>query len=721
MTISGASKDDDEIVRSDADEPIGGPRKTSLLRSSAVMAAGTFLSRILGFVRWALLLIAIGGVGANDAFQAANTLPNMVFNLLAAGLLDAILVPQIVRALKTRSGSVYVNRLLTLAGLILFVMTIVMLAGANVLVTLTASQMAPEWKSLAVVFAWWCLPQIFFYGLYALLGEFLNARGIFGPYMWTPVANNVIGIAGILLYIAVYGTSMDLSDPTLWDFQRTAIIAVPSTLGVVVQALLLFIPLRRAGVKLRLDFHFRGTGLRSASTVTMWVFATLVVGQVGTLSTTNIASAANQWWQETGVFAPSTSALSYSFMVYMLPQSIVSISIAAVLFTRMAASAADNDHQALVEQYYEGVRINSLLVMWLAAVLAAGALPVFQALGPNNPIEHMQGYAQVLVMMLPSTIGASVILFSQRIFYALEDARPVFYTALGPTIVQVILGWSLMAVLPPTQWLLGAVFAESVSRVAQGVIAVLLVHKHLPQVRPMRIFTYMIRYSVFATVSALAGYGALRLVGTAHTGARALENFFGAAARGLLVFVVVTAVYFVVVAVFDRDTTARVASLLARRIPALARFAPAVEAGEDVADGSLQTGAGEVARPDGPQVAVADVAAADAGGASGADTPAPVNAQGGRPAQAHRRGLPRPSSRMSLGTASDTQRRKVASAVAKSQLFADLQRGEVSPNYHGASAVKNPHWHQRPTSSFDELVFGPLREQRNPRSTTEEE
>lgn len=658
MTSSQASRDDYEMTSGYVEEPVGGPRKTSLLRSSAVMAAGTFLSRILGFVRWALLLIAIGGVGANDAFQAANTLPNMVFNLLAAGLLDAILVPQIVRALKTRAGSVYVNRLLTLAGLVLFVMTIIMLAGASLLVTLTASQMAPEWKSLAVVFAWWCLPQIFFYGIYALLGEFLNARGIFGPYMWTPVANNVVGIAGILLYIAVYGTATDLSDPTLWDFNRTALVAVPSTLGVIVQAVLLFLPLRRAGVKLRLDFHFRGTGLRSASAVTGWVFATLVVGQVGTLSTTNIASAANQWWQETGIFAPSSAALSYTFMVYMLPQSIVSISIAAVLFTRMAAAAADEDHQALVAQYYDGVRINSLLVMWLAAVLAAGALPVFQALGPNNPIEHMQGYANVLVMMLPSTVGASVILFSQRVFYALEDARPVFYTALGPTVVQVILGWSLMAVLPPKQWLLGAVFAETFSRIAQGVIAVLLIHRRLPQVRPLTIFTYMVRYSVFAVVAAAVGYLALGLVGHAHQGQGALENFFGAAARGLLVFVVVSAVYFLVVAVFDRETSQRILGLLSARIPALGRFAPA---------GNPPTAQTE-----------------DLGVAG--DEPI-WNGEAGI-AAVPRRG------------------RKLSTAVAQSQLFAHLQQREVSPTYEADTGLLNPHWRERPRRSFEDLLWG---------------
>lgn len=119
-----------------AKAPLGDPLKSSVARSSAVMAAGTLLSRILGFVRWSLLLVAIGALAANDAFQVANNMPNMVYNLLAAGVLDAILVPQIVRAFKTTSGSDYVNRLITLAGLTLFGITIIMLLGASVLVNI---------------------------------------------------------------------------------------------------------------------------------------------------------------------------------------------------------------------------------------------------------------------------------------------------------------------------------------------------------------------------------------------------------------------------------------------------------------------------------------------------------------------------------------------------------------------------------------------------------
>ncbi len=170
------------------------PRSRSILRASAIMASGTMVSRILGFVRSAMLLAAIGaaGGGVSAAFQTANTLPNTVFNLLASGVFDAVLVPQIVGALKRKhDGQTYVNRLLTLAGTLLFIVTIVAMIAAPLLVVITAAGYDAQTRTLAILFALLCLPQLFFYGLYNLLGELLNARGVFGPYMWAPVVNNV--------------------------------------------------------------------------------------------------------------------------------------------------------------------------------------------------------------------------------------------------------------------------------------------------------------------------------------------------------------------------------------------------------------------------------------------------------------------------------------------------------------------------------------------------
>ena len=212
------------------------PRR-SILRASALMASGTMVSRILGFVRNAMLIAAVGatagGVGA--AFQTANTLPNTVFNLLASGIFDAVLVPQIVGAIKRRhDGDTYVNRPLTLAGTLLFLVTFATMVLAPVLVMITAAGYTEDIRNLAILFALLCLPQLFFYGLYNLLGELLNAREIFGPYMWAPVVNNVVGIAGLGAFLAIWGGAPDggipagdLTGAQFW------VLAGSATLGVI--------------------------------------------------------------------------------------------------------------------------------------------------------------------------------------------------------------------------------------------------------------------------------------------------------------------------------------------------------------------------------------------------------------------------------------------------------------------------------------------------------
>ena len=152
-----------------------------LARAGLVMAAGTLTSRVLGLIRVSLLGGIIGTTGlAADAFGVANTLPNQFYLILAGGILNAVLVPQIVKSMThDDGGQEFVNRLVTLA--------LMLLVGATVLVTVAAPLLVMAFSKvrsgpafhLAVAFAFICLPQVFFYGLYTLLGQILNANNRF--------------------------------------------------------------------------------------------------------------------------------------------------------------------------------------------------------------------------------------------------------------------------------------------------------------------------------------------------------------------------------------------------------------------------------------------------------------------------------------------------------------------------------------------------------------
>ena len=499
------------------------PRR-SILRASALMASGTMVSRILGFVRNAMLIAAVGatagGVGA--AFQTANTLPNTVFNLLASGIFDAVLVPQIVGAIKRRhDGDTYVNRLLTLAGTLLFLVTFATMVLAPVLVMITAAGYTEDIRNLAILFALLCLPQLFFYGLYNLLGELLNAREIFGPYMWAPVVNNVVGIAGLGAFLAIWGGAPDGGIPA-GDLTGTQfwVLAGSATLGVICQALCLLWPMRRAGVSFKPDFHFRGTSFGSMPRVAGWTFATLGVSQVGVLSTNNLAAMADGFIGRNGAQGGVVGILAYStaFMIFMVPQSLITVSLTTAIFTRMAGAVADGDDRAVADNYHLGVRTITSLTLVAAAMLMAGSVPMMEiamAAKGGDP-EAVTGYALVLASLMPGVASTGMVLMSQRVFFAYEDVKPVFLMGIGPTIIQVIVGWSMYALTGARWWVVAAALGETVCRLTQGIIAVVWVSRENRYVDRSGLLRSYASYLGAAIVAGLVGFGLLWLMGI-HT------------------------------------------------------------------------------------------------------------------------------------------------------------------------------------------------------------
>ena len=277
-----------------------GRSQASLARSSAIMASGTLVSRVLGMVRNALIVMALGatGSGAADAFNTANNLPTYLYNMMIGGILNAILVPQIVQALRRRNGEEVVNRLLTAAATLMLAVTCIATAAAPLIFTINANSLAQgQWRSLSFAFAIWFMPQVFFYGLYALWGQVLNARSSFGPYMWSPVLNNIISIASILFYLHVYGRYTAGQTPDIWGdgwgtfiSSRTMLLGAMTTLGIAAQAVILYIPLVRSGFRPRIIFGVRGLGLGKTVKVALWALAGVGVASLSNWITSNLGS-----------------------------------------------------------------------------------------------------------------------------------------------------------------------------------------------------------------------------------------------------------------------------------------------------------------------------------------------------------------------------------------------------------------------------------------------
>ncbi|MBD8079972.1 murein biosynthesis integral membrane protein MurJ [Cellulosimicrobium arenosum] len=507
------------------------------------MASGTFVSRALGLVRNVLLVAAIGTTGlVADAFDIANKIPNVLFAILAGGVLNAVLVPQIVRAYRARNTQERLDKLLTLSGVTLLAISALLTAGASILVAIMSG---PGWTSpqtaLAVAFAFWCTPQLFFYGLYTLLGQVLNARGQFGPFMWAPALNNVVSIIGFGAFIAVYGPYAigSTDDLAQWDAAKIALLAGTATLGVASQALILVVPLWRSGFRWHARLGVHGIGLRSAGQVALWTFAAVILEQVGVLFTTRFASeapraalaatfgagagdAAGQGVATglvtavPGAFTDTltvagNAAYTQALMIYLLPHSLVTVSIATALFTGMSAAAHAGDVARVRYDLSRGVRTVGVFTVLATAVLVVLALPITKLLVPTVTAASGQAVAQVLVAMAFGLVPLGGMVLMKWVYYAFEDGRTVFWIQVPGTVVLVGVSWLATRTLDPHWWVVGVAAAMSLSNIVAVALRTAGLRRTLRGLDGPRIVRMHVKAILAALASAGAGWGVLQV------------------------------------------------------------------------------------------------------------------------------------------------------------------------------------------------------------------
>ena len=262
------------------------------------MAIGTLVSRGTGFLRTLVLIAAIGVAGLSDAYNNANTLPNTVYYLMLGGIFTSVVVPLLVRAAKRDPdrGEAYAQRMFTLGAVALLAVTVVATLLAEPLVNLYAptihgppgSHLAAE-HDLMVVWAYFFIPQIFFYGMSSLIGAILNTRGRFAAPMWTPVINNLIVIVVGGLYVV-----MRLGkEPWTISAGGVQLLGIGTTLGVVAQTVALVPSLRRAGFRWHPTLGFRPGEVTEMGRMASWMSVYVVSQWAGYLVVQIVANAAS--------------------------------------------------------------------------------------------------------------------------------------------------------------------------------------------------------------------------------------------------------------------------------------------------------------------------------------------------------------------------------------------------------------------------------------------
>jgi putative peptidoglycan lipid II flippase len=476
----------------------------SLARSSAGMAAGTIASRALGVVRAGMQLAVVGAFLTGDAWDVANTLPNIVYLLLAGGVLNAVLVPQITRAASHADGGrEYIDRLLTLTIAVIAVVAVVFTLGAGLLVRLySTSAWTPDLRSLSTAFALICMPQIFFYGLYTLLGQVLNARNHFAAYMWAPVVANVVAISGMAYFLWQFPHQAPANS---WTPQMIWVLAGSATAGVAAQALVLVVPLWRSGFRFTPRWGFRGVGLRTASTVALWTFAALAISTAGFIITSQVLTYAGQAGETAGLEVPGKIAYSNAFLIFMLPHSLVTVSLVTALFTRMSRAAHAQNLAEVNADIHRGLRLTAVATVPATVGAIVLGFAATATLYPANSETGTRGIALVMMAMMFGLVPFGIFYLLQRVFYAFEDAKTPFRLQVVVTLVATIV--NLASLLLPLQWIaVGVGVGQALSNLAGMVAGLILAKRRLGGLALHDVTRTYVRLGVASVAAGAAAY-----------------------------------------------------------------------------------------------------------------------------------------------------------------------------------------------------------------------
>ena len=411
---------------------------TSLGRASGKMAIGTIASRATGFLRTVAIAAAIGTGAVGDAFNVANTTPNILYDLLLGGILTSVVVPVLVRASKEDpdGGERFASSLLTLMTILLTVAVGLGMLAAPMIINLYMNA-GPDQQELATSFLRWFMPQIVFYGLGATIGAILNTRQSFAAPMFTPVLNNLVVIATCLVFIFLPGPRPPTTDG-MTDTQ-IYVLAGGTTLGVVVMTLALLPSLRAVGFRYRPSLDLRHPGLRTAARLAGWTLLYTVVSQLGYLVIVRMSTSTTAY-----------TIYTYGYQIFQLPYAIIGVSVITALLPRMSSHAAQGQSDLVRADLSTATRMTITAILPAALFLLALSEPIAVAVFRHGAVDLDDAIriGETLSAFAVALVPFSLFQVQLRAFYAHQDSRTPALVNIGVVATNVLGVFILSATVP---------------------------------------------------------------------------------------------------------------------------------------------------------------------------------------------------------------------------------------------------------------------------------
>ena len=471
----------------------------SLGRASGLMALGTLASRLTGFLRVMAVTAAIGLQAVSNGYNVANTAPNILYELLLGGVLTSIVVPLLIQAARDDGdeGVGFAQLLLTLVVVVLGVAAIVGILAAPLIVRLFNVQAGAQ-RELTTTFLRYFLPQIVFYGVGATITAILNTRGRFGAPMFAPVLNNLVVIATAAIFILLPGPRPP--EPATMTGTQVAVLAIGTTLGVVIMTLALLPSLRASGFRWRWRLG-RHPALRRAVRLAAWVLCYVAVNQIGYAVIVRLANAADP--------LRGVTAYQYGFLLFQLPHAVVTVSIVTALLPRLSEHAVADRLAQVRTDLAHGLQLVAAVLLPAAVGYVVLARPlavlVFAHGAAAGPDARFVG--TVLTAFACGLASFSAFQLFLRTFYALQDSKTPALVNLATNLVNIAADLVLFAVLDGRDRVVGLAVGHAVSYTVGAAIFARLLRNRLGGLHGYQVTRTVVRVLIASAIGAGGAYG----------------------------------------------------------------------------------------------------------------------------------------------------------------------------------------------------------------------
>ncbi len=466
------------------------------------MSASTLVSRLTGFVRTWAMGYALGLTAIADSYDVANNLPNMIFELLAGGVLSSVFIPLFMERLKNEGEQdawKFASYVLNIIVIVLGAIALVATLWPDPFVRSQTLTVSAEKAELAIWLFRFFAVQIVFYGMGLVFTGILNSYRRFLAPAIAPIFNNLVVTVALLGFYVPFRES----DPKL----ALTGLAVGTTLGVVTMAAVQIPSLLKLGGKYvpRIDWHH--PGIRSVGTKMVPILIYVITNLIGVTFRTNFAVATGEGGQ---------AALRYAWQFYQLPYGIFAVALATAIFPELAERGNARDMTGFKVMFAKGLRSTMVLIVPLAGLLATLSTPLIMLYRAGRfTAEDVPIVAGVLMWWALGLTFFAGYMFVLKSFYSLQDTKTPMYTNIAATTIHVglyailargIAGWGGLGII-------GIPIADGIFFAFHMLVLVLILRRRIGGLDGRAITVTFLKVVAASAAGALAAWLLTRLTG----------------------------------------------------------------------------------------------------------------------------------------------------------------------------------------------------------------